>query len=121
MGEKILLVDDDPEIQLALGGPLREAGYEVRVCENGNDVLPAILDFKPDLLLLDVMLPGMDGYSLVMRLSEDESLSKLPIVVVSGLGPSEALLRGFDQVKDFISKPFNTQDLLETVKKYLGR
>jgi len=120
MGERILLVDDDPEIQRALSGPLVEAGYSVRVCDNGSDVIPAILDFKPALLVLDVMLPGLDGYSLVMKLSEDENFSKLPVVVLSGLGPSEALLRGFDQVKDFISKPFETKSLVETVARALA-
>lgn len=119
MGERILVVDDDPEIQRALSGPLVEAGYSVRVCDNGNDVIPAILDFRPALLVLDVMLPGLDGYSLVMKLSEDENFSKLPVVVLSGLGPSEALLRGFEQVKDFIPKPFETKVLVEIVARAL--
>lgn len=120
MGEKILVVDDDPEIQLALRGPLEEAGYSVRVCGNGNEVIPALLDFRPALLVLDVMLPGVDGYSLVMKLSEDESFRTLPIVVLSGLGPSEALLRAFEQVKDFIGKPFDPKSLVETVSRALA-
>jgi len=119
MGEKILVVDDDPEIQLALQGPLEAEGYTVRLCDSGREVAAAVAEFKPDLVLLDVMLPGVDGFSLAMSLSEADATCNLPIIVVSGLDTSEALFRSLPQVKGFITKPFVTDTLLEKVRKAL--
>ncbi|MDD2806622.1 MAG: response regulator [Elusimicrobiales bacterium] len=116
MGEKILVVDDDLEIQLALKGPLEAAGYVVDLCDNGKAVAEAVKNFKPDLLLLDVMLPGVDGLTLAMRLAEDDATCRLPILVVSGLDTSEALFSTLPQVKGFITKPFDTQALVEKVR-----
>ena len=119
MGEKILVVDDDPEIQLAMQGPLEAAGYTVRLCDHGRDVPAAVAEVKPDLLLLDVMLPGADGFSLAMSLSENEATARLPIIVVSGLDTSEALFRTLPQVAAFVTKPFDTVSLVEKVRKAL--
>jgi DNA-binding response OmpR family regulator len=119
MGEKILVVDDDLEIQRAVTEPLEAAGYTVRVCDTGREVAAAIAEFKPDLLVLDVMLPGVDGYTLAKGLSENGSTCRLPIVIMSGLAPSESMFGTLPQVAAFVSKPFDPKALVETVGKAL--
>lgn len=120
MGETILVVDDDLEMQRTLTDALEAAGYRVSLCDNGNRVAECIRECKPALLLLDVMLPGTDGYTLAMRLSEDEATSRLPIIVLSGLEPSRGMFSGFPQVAGFLSKPFEYKELLDLVGKALA-
>lgn len=120
MGETILVVDDDLEIQRALKDALEDAGYRVSLCDNGNRVAECLKECKPALLVLDVMLPGTDGYTLAMRLSEDEATRALPIIVLSGLEPSRGMFSGFPQVVGFLPKPFDPKELLDLVRKALA-
>jgi DNA-binding response OmpR family regulator len=120
MGKKILIVDDEAEIQRALRGALEGGGYQVQVCDHGNKVAQALKEYKPDLVVLDVMLPGADGYTLFRRIIEDDATSDLPIIVLSGLEPSAAMFQGFPQLAAFMVKPFDPQDLLDKVAKALA-
>ncbi len=119
MGNKILIVDDDPEISSLVQYALESVGHETKICENGRDVVDTLHEFKPDLLVLDVMLPGIDGFSLANEITEDEQLLDMPIIVLSALEPSRTMFQKFTQVSAFLSKPFNTDDLLEAVKTAL--
>jgi DNA-binding response OmpR family regulator len=118
---KVMVVDDDPEISGLLQITMESLGHTVRVCDNGRDVIDAIKDFKPDLMILDVMLPGVDGFSIATTISQDAELSKLPIIVLSALEPSRNLFSKFNQVVAFLTKPFNTDDLLDAVKNAIER
>ncbi len=117
---KIMIVDDDPEISNLLQYTLESTGHVVRVCDNGRDVIDMLKEFMPDLMILDVMLPGIDGYSLATTLSQDAELSKIPIIVLSALEPSRSLFGKFNQVMAFLTKPFSTEELLETINNALG-
>ena len=119
MGNKILVVDDDPEISSLLQYTLESLGHQVKVCDNGREVLEILHSYKPELLVLYVMLPGIDGYSLAAQISEDAELNKLPIIVLSALEPSRTMFQRFSQVAGFLTKPFNTDDLMEAVKNGL--
>lgn len=121
MGNKILLVDDDPEISSLVQYALEAAGHQIRICDNGREVVDALRTYKPDLLLLDVMLPGIDGYSLANLISEDAATKEIPIIVLSALEPSRTMFQKFPQVSAFMTKPFNTDDLLEAVKTALAK
>jgi DNA-binding response OmpR family regulator len=121
MGNKILVVDDDPEISSLVQYTLESLGHEVKVCDNGREVLDMLRTYKPELLVLDVMLPGIDGYSLATQISEDADLGKLPIIVLSALEPSRTMFQRFSQVVAFLTKPFNTDDLMEAVKNGLAK
>lgn len=121
MGNKILVVDDDPEISSLVEYTLESLGHTVKVCDNGREVLDTLRSFKPDMMVLDVMLPGIDGYSLASQISEDPELSKMPIVVLSALEPSRTMFQRFSQVAAFLTKPFNTDDLMEAVKNALAK
>jgi CheY-like chemotaxis protein len=120
MGGKILVVDDDLEILRILQDALRSAGHEVRSCDNGSCVEKELKEFKPDLLLLDVMLPGVDGYTLALRITEDPATRNMPIVILSGLEPSQGMFQRFAQVTAFLPKPFNPEQLLKAVEQALA-
>ena len=121
MGNKILVVDDDPEISSLVQYTLESLGHQVKICDNGREVLEVLHSYKPELLVLDVMLPGMDGYSLTAQIAEDAELNKMPIIVLSALEPSRTMFQRFSQVAGFLTKPFNTDDLTEAVKNGLAK
>ncbi|HAH32532.1 MAG TPA: two-component system response regulator [Elusimicrobia bacterium] len=121
MGNKILVVDDDPEISNLVQYTLETLGHQVKLCDNGREVLDTIHSYKPALLVLDVMLPGIDGYSLATQISEDPEFGNMPIIVLSALEPSRTMFQRFSQVAAFLTKPFNTEDLTEAVKNSLTK
>ena len=121
MGNRILLVDDDSEILSLVQYTLESMGHQVQCCEDGREVLDTMHTYKPELLLLDVMLPGIDGYSLANQISEDQLTKETPIIVLSALEPSRTMFQKFPQVSAFLTKPFNTDDLMEAVKTALTK
>ena len=121
MGNKILIVDDDPEIASLVQYTLEALGHTVQVCDNGREVLAMLHSYKPNLLVLDVMLPGIDGYSLTSQIAEDPELKEMPIIVLSALEPSRTMFQRFSQVAAFLTKPFNTDDLTEAIKAALAK
>lgn len=119
MAKKILVVDDEPEVLGLIQYGLESAGYEVSTCDNGRQVWDMLQKNKPDLLVLDVMLPGEDGYSLQTKISQDESTKDIPVIVLTALEPSKMLFQKFPQVAAFITKPFRSEELLELVQAAL--
>ena len=118
---KILIVDDDTEISSLVKYAVESVGHEVQVCENGREVMDKLNDFMPELLILDVMLPGIDGFSLATEITENKKFESMPIIVLSALEPSRTMFQKFTQVSAFLSKPFNTDDFLESVKTALAK
>ena len=117
---KIMVVDDDPEISSLVQYTLESVGHNLKICDNGREVIDSLREFKPDLLVLDVMLPGVDGYSLAAKITEEAEFSEMPIIVLSALEPSRSMFTKFNQVSAFLTKPFNTDDLIEAVKNALS-
>ena len=115
------MVDDDLEISSLVQYTLESMGHQVKLCDNGREVMDMIRSYKPDLLILDVMLPGIDGYSLANLITEDAETRQLPIIVLSALEPSRTMFQKFSQVAAFLTKPFNTDDLMEAVKTALTK
>lgn len=120
MKKRILLVEDETSIIELLTLVLAREGYEVYTCQSGRDAVAKIKELRPHLIILDVMLPGMDGMSIANVLSQDEELSFIPIIVTSALLESEKMFQKFPQVKDFCSKPFVLKDLLLKAKQAIG-
>jgi DNA-binding response OmpR family regulator len=118
---KVLIVDDEPEMLSLIKYTLEKAGYEVHTCDNGRHAWDEIIRLKPDLLVLDVMLPGIDGYSLQLKISQDQATKDMPIIVLTALEPSKTLFQKFPQVVGFMTKPFKTEDLLATAQSAIGR
>jgi CheY-like chemotaxis protein len=121
MAKKVLIVDDEPEMLNLIKFTLQQGGYETVTCDTGRHAWNAIIENKPDLLVLDVMLPGIDGYSLQIKISQDEATKGIPIIVMTALEPSRTLFKKFPQVKGFMTKPFKTDDLLAAVEQAIGK
>ncbi|MFA6092308.1 MAG: response regulator [Elusimicrobiota bacterium] len=121
MPKKVLVIDDEPEMLNLIRFTLEQGGYEVVTCDNGRHAWNAILQNKPDMLVLDVMLPGIDGYSLQIKISQDDLTKSIPIIVLTALEPSKTLFKKFPQVAGFMTKPFNTDELLAKVVETIGK
>ncbi len=120
MNKRILIVEDETSIVDLLTLVLSREGYEVAACQTGRDALNMIKEFHPHLVLLDVMLPGLDGASIIKIMAEDEMLSNIPVIVTSALVESAHMFQPYPQVKGFCSKPFVLTDLVAKVKKAIG-
>jgi two-component system phosphate regulon response regulator PhoB len=116
MAKKILVIDDEPEMLSLVKYTLEQAGFEVHTCDNGRTAWDEIGKVRPDVLILDVMLPGIDGYSLQLKMSQDASTKDLPIVILTALEPSRTLFQKLPSVVGFMTKPFKTEELLKTVQ-----
>ena len=120
MAKKILIVEDEPDILELLKIALGKAGYEVDSCDNGRDCLDRLQKTPPDLLILDVMLPGIDGYSLQLKASQEPETRSIPIIILTGLEPSRTLFKDSAQVAAFLTKPFKADVLVAEVEKALS-
>ena len=117
MAEKILIADDDADTCNLLHYTLKEAGYDVLICTNGRNVIDKVREANPSAVVLDVMLPGIDGATIAKNMSKESDLKEIPIIVISALEASKNLFQPLMQVAKFIPKPFNPDDLLETLQK----
>jgi CheY-like chemotaxis protein len=118
-GDRILVVDDLPDNYVLLQTVLETEGYQVEIADNGHAALQKIASYPPDLVLLDVMMPGMNGFEVTRRIRQNPSLPFIPILLVTGYSePTPA--DGFDAGADgFIRKPIDFEDLLKRVQTIL--
>jgi CheY-like chemotaxis protein len=114
---KLLIVDDEVAILEALTDILSVEGYEVATAANGAEGLKRAGEERPDLILLDLMMPVMDGQEMLRRLKESPDLRAIPVVVMSAGRVSKSELQG----SRFLAKPFELDDLLDTVNAELNR
>ena len=121
MPKKVLVIDDEPEMLDLIKYTLEKGGFEVSTCDSGRHAWEEIDRVRPDLLVLDVMLPGIDGYSLQLKISQDAATRELPIIVLTALEPSRTLFQKFTQVVGFMTKPFKTDELLAAANAAVSR
>lgn len=113
---KILVVDDESEITEIIKAFLDNAGYKVTVENNPEKAVKTALGLKPDLILLDIMMPGIDGYSICNRIKEEPTMGNIPVIFLTGKDSKEDQGRSFQVGGDmFIKKPFSCERLLEIV------
>ena len=117
MEKKVLIIDDEPEMLKMLAYALEKAGFKSATCDNGKRAWDDILLEKPDLIILDVMLPGIDGYSLQQKISETTETREIPVIVITSLEPSKALFQKFPQVVSFLTKPCDMNELVSQAQK----
>ena len=120
MKKRILIVEDEMSILQLLTLVMNREGYEVHTCQSGRDAIAMMKQIHPHLILLDVMLPGLDGRAVASIMEQDEDLNGIPVIITSALVESEAMFKQFPQVKAFCAKPFVLTDLVEKVKRCLG-
>jgi diguanylate cyclase (GGDEF)-like protein len=118
----ILVVEDEQLIARLLKETLQIEGYQVVTVLNGEDAVQFALRETPHLIILDVMLPGIDGYEVVRRLRAHPKCIHIPIIILSALGEPEDKVRAFETgVDDYVTKPFNTDELLARIRSQLRR
>ena len=116
----ILAVDDIPLNLLLVQKMLSRFKFEIRTAANGQQALDAVSQRKPDLILLDLMMPGIDGFEVIKRLREDPATSDIRTVILSALNSNEDVVKGFDLgANDFIMKPIIMEKLLNSVMTQL--
>lgn len=113
-----MLVEDEPNIVVSLTFLLEKAGFEVATETNGQTALEVILADPPDALVLDVMLPGLDGFEVLRRIRSDARVEKLPVLMLTAKGQREDRKTALDSGADmFITKPFSNTEVIEAVEK----
>ena len=119
MASKVLIVDDEPNIVLSLEFLMKQQGYETRVARDGDEALAEVERFRPDLVLLDVMLPRRDGFEVCQRLRAD-GWSDLKILMLTAKGRDVEIEKGLALGADgYVTKPFSTAELVARVAAML--
>lgn len=119
-GKTILLADDEEDVKVVVRLFLESKGYTILTAFDGLDAVDQAQKNKPDLILLDVMMPVMNGYEVAAKLREDEATKDIPIVMLSAASHQEAVKKGLESgAKDYLIKPFEPKKLEETIRKYL--
>jgi CheY-like chemotaxis protein len=113
MSLKVLAVDDEPLVRTLMQFSLKQGGFQFELASNGRQALEKVASFDPDLILLDVMMPGMSGIEVCLRLKRDDATKKIPIIFVTALPNNVAKLYGAETQ---IQKPFTPSDLVHTVQ-----
>ncbi len=118
MPKKILAVDDEPSIVRLVQVNLQRAGYEVVTAFDGKQALEKIESEKPDLVVLDVMMPYMDGFEVLQRLRKDPATRELPVIMLTAKAQDQDVFRGWTSGVDcYLTKPFNPMELISFVKR----
>lgn len=123
--KKILLIDDDPDFVEAVKVIVEKGGYEVRVAYDGQEGLEAVAEEKPDLIVLDVMMPVMNGHETCARLKKDKETAEIPVILLTAVADrvttSTYTHRDMleSEAEDYMPKPVEPKELLELIKNWL--
>ena len=116
----VLIVDDTPENIQVLGSLLRESDYDINVATSGKQALETLERVHPDLVLLDIMMPDMDGYEVCRRMKENPITADIPVIFLTAKTETNSVVRGFELgAVDYVTKPFQAPELLQRVDTHL--
>jgi len=120
VNDRILIVDDTPRNIQVLGTILEEKGYQINVAQNGLQALDVVAKVPPDIILLDVMMPELDGFETCKRLKADPATDHIPVIFLTAKVETEDVINGFELgAVDYVTKPFNPTELLARVDTHL--
>jgi len=118
---KILVVDDEPDVVEVVGFRLQKEGYDVISAHDGPSGLAIALAKQPDLIVLDIMMPGIDGFEVFRRLKADQRTANIPVIMLTAKADSPSVAKGWmEGVDNYITKPFDVEDLVKSVKGVLA-
>jgi DNA-binding NarL/FixJ family response regulator len=118
--KKLLLIDDDPNLILLVKDYLEFRGYDVMTAENGREALEVLDNKVPDMIICDVMMPEMDGYSLVKHIRQEPRTNTIPVLFLSAKGQSQDRVKGLNEGADvYMVKPFEPEELVAQVESSL--
>ena len=121
MSSKVLVADDEPNIRISLEFLMKREGHAVSIARDGPAALAAIRRERPDLVLLDVMMPGLSGFEVCQAVRADEALAGVKILMLSAKGRDTDIAKGQALGADaYMTKPFSTRELAEKVREMLG-
>jgi CheY-like chemotaxis protein len=118
--QKILVVDDDPDFVQLLEFDLKKHGYNVVTALNGQEGLDKVKSEGPDLIMLDIKMPKVDGYTFVRHLKKDGGTKEIPVIVLTSYEPMKDMFQ-LEGVKDYFVKSANMEGLLKTIEKHLKK
>ena len=120
MTHRILIVDDEPNIVLSLEFLMEQSGFEVAVARDGEEALAQMASFRPDLVLLDVMLPRLNGYQVCQQIRATPAWAQVKVLMLSAKGRELEVNKGLALGADgYVTKPFSTRDLIDQVRRLL--
>ena len=120
--KKILIVEDEESLLKLESILLTSKGYDVRGASNGQEALDAIAEEKPDLVLLDIMLPEIDGFEVCQRIKDDPATKEIPVIMLTAKKSREDMARGEKVGADwYITKPFKSVMVIETIQRFLAK
>jgi DNA-binding response OmpR family regulator len=121
MTKRVLIAEDEESIVASLEFLMRRAGYETRIARDGPAAMARLADFAPDLVLLDIMLPGLSGFDICERIRADPGLAATRVLMLTARGSQTDEVRGLAAGADaYVTKPFATQELVSRVRALLG-
>jgi len=120
MTRRILIVDDEPNIVLSLEFLMQQSGFDVAVARDGEEALARMAAFRPDLVLLDIMLPKLNGYEVCQKLRANPDWDGVKVVMLSAKGRELEVSKGLALGADaYVTKPFSTRELIDQVRRLL--
>lgn len=118
MGKRVLAVDDEPDVLMIVRTALQSEGFDVETAANGKDCLEIATENPPDLIILDVMMPGMSGFDVLKELKAEPATSTVPVIMLTGLSERDKMLEALSSGIDYyIVKPFDFNDLIGKVNQ----
>lgn len=122
VAERILVVDDSRELRTLLGMQLKKQGYSVETAVDGQDGLEKAISLKPQLIIMDIMMPRMDGFTAAKQIRQEKDLAHTPIILLSALGGEEDIIKGIEcGADDYLIKPFKAPELSAKVKMLIRK
>jgi len=117
---KVLIVDDLPKNIMVLGNNLLSENYQIAYAKSGNEAIQQTLQNDFDLILLDIMMPGLDGYETCRKILSNPKTANVPVIFITAKNDYDSIIKGFDAgAKDYVTKPFNAKELLARVRTHL--